>query len=240
LRRVRALADRSGAHVVIHVAQSEAEVETVRAREGSGCARYLDHLGLLGPDVLVAHATYLGDDEAELVGTRGTAVAHCPSSNAKLEGRVAPIGRLRASGAVVGLGTDAACCSNGMDLFEEMKLAGLLNKVAADDPSALPAADLLRMATTHGARALGLGGLVGSIEPGKRADLIALRATGARLQPWHQDAASLVYAARGRDVTSVWVDGERLVRDGLPTRLDQAAVLAAAAEAAAGLGHAVV
>jgi len=235
LRRVRTLADHSGARVVIHLAQSAAEVAAVRVREGQDCASYLDRLGLLAPEVVVAHATYLSPAEAELVGRRGTAVAHCPSSNAKLEGRVAPIGRLRASGAVVGLGTDAACCNNGMDLFEEMKLAGLLNKVAADDPRAMSTTDLLRMATLDGARALGLDALVGSIEVGKRADLIAIRATGPRLQPWHADAANLVYAARGGDVRSVWVDGQRLVRDGAPVRLDQAAVLAAASEAAAGV-----
>ena len=148
LRQVRGLADRRQARVFVHLAQSEAEVQ---ARPG--CAAYLEGLGLLAPDVVVAHATYLSPSEAELVGRRKTAVAHCPSSNAKLEGRVAPIARLRASGAMVGLGTDAACCNNGMDLFEEMKVAALLNKVAADDPTALAAADVLRLATVEGARA---------------------------------------------------------------------------------------
>jgi 5-methylthioadenosine/S-adenosylhomocysteine deaminase len=233
LRRVRALADRTGARVVIHLAQSEAEVARVRARGAAGCAAYLDDLGLLAPDVVLAHATFLSSAEAERVGRRGTAVAHCPSSNAKLEGRVAPIVRLRASGAVVGLGTDAACCNNRMDLFDEMRVAGLLNKVAADDPAVLSTTELLRMATIDGARALGLDALVGSIEAGKRADLIAVRMAGAGVQPWHRDAANLVYAARGSDVCAVWVDGEQLVRDGRPTRLDRAAVLRAGAEAAA-------
>jgi 5-methylthioadenosine/S-adenosylhomocysteine deaminase len=234
LGQVRRLADRTGARVFIHLAQSEAEVQ---ARPG--CAAYLDNLGLLAPDVVVAHATYLSPVEAELVGRRGTAVAHCPSSNAKLEGRVAPVRRLRASGATVGLGTDAACCSNGMDLFEEMKVAGLLNKVAAEDPAVLTASDLLRMATLDGARALGLDGLVGSLEVGKRADVIAVRTTTARAQPWHDDAANLVYAVRGADVSAVWIDGEQLVRDGRPTRLDPAAILDEACAAAAQVRHAV-
>src|SRR5262249_44481714 len=113
LRRVRKLADPSGARVFIHVAQAEDEVATVIGRGAAGCASYLDALGLLEPDVVAAHATYLSDVEADLLGRRGTAVAHCPSSNAKLEGRVAPIARMLRAGAVVGLGTDCAACNNG-------------------------------------------------------------------------------------------------------------------------------
>ncbi len=239
LRRVRALSDRSGARVVIHLAQSAAEVEAVQARDGLTCAAYLDNVGLLAPDVIVAHATYLSPAEAQLAGEKGTAVAHCPSSNAKLEGRVALVGRLRTAGARVGLGTDAACCNNGMDLFEEMKLAGLLNKVAACDPAVFSTTDVLRMATIDGARALGLDEFIGSIEVGKRADIIALDMTGAHVQPWHDDAANLVYAARGSDVSAVWIDGKQLVRDGRPTRIDATAILAEATESAARLKHAI-
>ena len=232
LRRVRRLADRTGARVFIHLAQSEEEVATVAAREATGCAGYLDALGLLGPEVVVAHATYLSDAEADLVGARRTAVAHCPSSNAKLEGRVAPIARMRRAGAVVGLGTDAACCNNGMDLFDEMKIAGLLNKVAADDPAALPALDILRAATSEAARALGIDHLVGTLEPGKRADVIAVRTRGAHLRPWHDPVANLVYAARGSDVTAVFVDGRPLLRDGRLVELDAERILADATQAA--------
>ncbi|HUK64982.1 MAG TPA: amidohydrolase family protein, partial [Dongiaceae bacterium] len=232
LRRVRSLADRTGARVFIHLAQSEEEVATVAARDGAGCASYLDGLGLLAPEVVVAHATYLTQAEADLVGARRTAVAHCPSSNAKLEGRVAPIARMRRAGAVVGLGTDAACCNNGMDLFEEMKIAGLLNKVAADDPAAFPALDILRAATSEAARVLGIDHLVGTLEPGKRADVIAVRTRSARLQPWHDPVANLVYAARGSDVAVVYVDGRPLLRDGRLVELDAERILADAAQAA--------
>ena len=225
LRQVRALADRTGAYIVIHLAQSEAEVQAVWRREGVECATYLDRLGLLGPDVVVAHGTYLSECEAELVGSRATGVAHCPSSNAKLEGRIAPISRMRAAGATIGLGTDAACCNNAMDLFEEMKVAGLLNKVAVNDPASFTALELLRMATIDAARVLGLDSLTGSIEIGKRADLIAVKTARAHLQPWHDDAANLVYSVRGSDVSAVWIDGEQLVRDGRSTRLDEAQVL---------------
>jgi 5-methylthioadenosine/S-adenosylhomocysteine deaminase len=232
LRRVRRLANRTGAHVFIHVAQSEEEVRTVVARGAAGCAGYLDALGLLAPDVVAAHATYLSDAEADLVGSRGTAVAHCPSSNAKLEGRVAPIARMRRAGAIVGLGTDAACCNNGMDLFEEMKVAGLLNKVAADDPAALPALDLLRAATSEAARALGIDHLVGTLEPGKRADIIAVRTRSPRLLPWRDPVANLVYATRGSDVVAVLVDGRQLVRGGRAMHLDSERILADAERAA--------
>src|SRR5262249_25316077 len=232
LRRVRRLADRTGARVFIHLAQSEEEVATVVARGAAGCASYLEALGLLAPDVVVAHATYLTDGEADLVGTRRTAVAHCPSSNAKLEGRVAPIARMRRARAGVGLGTAAPGCNNGMDLFEEMKIAGLLNKVAADDPAALPALDLLRAATSEAARALGVDHLVGTLEPGKRADVIAVRTRRAHLQPWHDPAANLVYAARGSDVVAVFVDGRPLLRDGRLVELDAERILADAAQAA--------
>jgi 5-methylthioadenosine/S-adenosylhomocysteine deaminase len=232
LRRVRRLADRTGARVFIHLAQSEEEVATVAAREATGCASYLDALGLLAPEVVVAHATYLNEAEADLVGARRTAVAHCPSSNAKLEGRVAPIARMRRAGAVVGLGTDAACCNNGMDLFDEMKIAGLLNKVAADDPAALPALDILRAATSEAARALGIDHLVGTLEPGKRADVIAVRTRGAHLRPWHDPVANLVYAARGSDVTAVFVDGRPLLREGRLVELDAERILADATQAA--------
>jgi 5-methylthioadenosine/S-adenosylhomocysteine deaminase len=232
LRRVRALAHRTGARVFIHVAQSGEEVASVIARGAGGCASYLDGLGLLGPDVVAAHATYLSDAEADLLGARRTVVAHCPSSNAKLEGRVAPIARLRRAGAIVGLGTDAAPCNNGMDLFEEMKVAALLNKVAAADPAVFDALDVLRMATSEAARALGAEHLIGSLEPGKRADVVAVRARGARLQPWHDPVANLVYAARGSDVTAVFVDGRQLVRDGRPVCLDVERILDDACRAA--------
>src|SRR5262249_56430433 len=212
--------------------QSGEEVATGGARGAEGCARYLDGLGLLAPDVVAAHATYLADAEADLLGSRRTAVAHCPSSNAKLEGRVAPIARMRRAGAVMGLGTDAACCNNRMDLFEEMKVAGLLNKVAADDPAALPALDILRAATSEAARALGIDHLVGTLEFGKRADVIAVRTRSARLMPWHDPVANLVYAARGSDVSAVFVDGRPLLRDGRLVELDAERILADAAQAA--------
>jgi 5-methylthioadenosine/S-adenosylhomocysteine deaminase len=139
---------------------------------------------------------------------------------------------MRRAGAVIGLGTDAACCNNTMDLFAEMRTAGLLNKVAADDPTVFASADLLRMATSEAAAALGIAHLVGSLEVGKRADVIAVDRRGPHLQPWHDPVANLVYAARGSDVRAVFVDGQALVLDGRPVLLDAERTLADAAQAA--------
>src|SRR5258705_1579001 len=119
-----------------------------------------------------------------------------------------------------------------MDLFEEMKVAGLLNKVAADDPAAFPALDLLRLATSEAARVLGIDHLVGTLEPGKRADLIAVRMRSPRLGPWHDPVANLVYAARGADVAAVFVEGRELVRCGRPVHLDAEGIVSDAAPAA--------
>lgn len=236
LRRARALADATGARLFLHVAQSQQEVAYVQARGFAGCADALAAAGLLAGDVVAAHCTYLEPVEADRLGRAGVSVAHCPSSNAKLEGRVAPVTRIRSAGATVGLGTDAACCGNGMDLFEEMKVAALLNKVAAADPAVWTVDEVFRMATLDGARVLGVDHLVGSIEPGKRADLVVLGDTDGRsaprLAPWHRPVANLVYSARGSDVRAVFVDGEQLVGDGAPLRLDAAKLVADATRAA--------
>jgi 5-methylthioadenosine/S-adenosylhomocysteine deaminase len=214
LRWTRQQADRHGALIFIHLAQSRQELAEVRRRGYDGAARYLDALGLLGPDVVAAHCIYLDAAEVALLGARRVRVAHCPASNAKIEGRVAPILALRAAGARVGLGTDCAASNNSMDLFAEMKAAGLLHKVAAGDPEALPAGELLALATRDAAAILNLGDRVGSLTPGKRADVITVQRHAAHLQPWHDPHAGLVYATRGLDVREVWVDGQLRVRDG--------------------------
>lgn len=224
LRRVRALADTTGARVFIHCAQSEAELAALRARGYPGAVHCLRAGKLLGPDVVAAHCLYVDADEIRLLAETGTSVAHCPASNAKTEGRMPPMCAMLAAGVRVGLGTDWAPTNNGMDLFDEMKTAGLLNKVAADDPAAMPVEVLLAMATIDGARVLGLDAIVGSLEAGKRADVIALGTDGLHLQPWPELAGNLVYAAKGQDVRHVWVDGRWLVRDGRPAEIDAADV----------------
>ena len=215
LRWTRAQADRTGALIFIHLAQSQQELAEVARRGHHGSARYLDAIGVLGPDVVAAHCIYLDDEEVALLAARGVRVAHCPSSNAKIEGKIAPILALQRAGVRLGLGTDCAASNNGMDLIGEMKTAGLLHKVAAGDPSVMPVPLLLFLATQGAADCLDLGDKVGSLEPGKRADVITVRRHAPWLQPWHDPRAGLVYAARGLDVQEVWVDGQPRVAGGM-------------------------
>src|SRR6266536_1338398 len=214
LRWIRHTADERGAQIYIHVAQMQAEVDAVRARHGiEGAVRYLDQHGLLGPDVIAAHCIYIDDGEVELLARTGTPVAHCPVSNVKIEARMAPVPALLRAGVVLGLGTDCAASNNGMDLFSEMKCAGLLSKLTTGDPTFLPAAQLLRPATAEAARVLGMDHLVGSFEVGKRADLITLDRDSLHLAPWNDLYGTLVYAARGADVRHVRVDGRAIMLD---------------------------
>lgn len=214
LGQIRSAATQLGARIFIHLAQSRQELEVVRARGFEGPVHYLHALGFLGPDVVAAHCIYISDIESDLLAESGVKVAHCPSSNAKIEARVAPIGGLLARGVDVGLGTDCAPANNIMDLFQEMKVAALVNKIAAGDPVAFPVQKVLRMATRDAARALGLDLQVGSLEEGKRADIITIDWTGLHLQPPNDTYAHLVYSARGSDVRDVFIDGRPLLRDG--------------------------
>jgi 5-methylthioadenosine/S-adenosylhomocysteine deaminase len=214
LRWTRAQADRTGALIFIHLAQSRQELAEVARRGYVGAARYLDALGVLGSDVVAAHCIYLDAGEVELLAARGVRVAHCPTSNAKIEGQVAPILALERAGVRVALGTDCAASNNGMDLIGEMKIAGLLHKIAAGDPTVMPVSHLFYLATQGAADCLDLGDRVGSLSVGKRADVITVRRNEPFLQPWHDPRAGLVYAARGLDVQDVWVDGQARVANG--------------------------
>ncbi len=214
LHDIRDAADELGARIFIHVAQTRHEVDVVRSRGFEGPVKYLNTLGFLGPDVIAAHCLYISETEAAILGETGTKVAHCPTSNAKIEARVAPVDALLARGVEVGLGTDCAPCNNTMNLFEEMKVAALLNKVACGQPTAYAARTILHMATRDGARVLGLEAQVGSLEVGKRADIITLDRQGLHLYPRNDLYADLVYSVNGADVRDVFVDGQLLVRNG--------------------------
>ncbi len=216
LQRVRAFAGETGARIFIHCAQSEHELASLRTRGHAGAVRCLAANGLLGPDLVAAHCIYVDDEEIAMLADSGTWVSHCPASNAKVEARLPPVVSMLRRGVRVALGTDWAPTNNGMDLFDEMKCAGILNKVAAAAPEAMPVDRLLAMATIDAARALGLDAQIGSLEPGKRADIITLAMDGLHLQPWQHLAATLVYSAKGMDARHVWVDGRQVVRDRRP------------------------
>jgi 5-methylthioadenosine/S-adenosylhomocysteine deaminase len=213
-RQVATLAAELDLPVHLHVHETEHEIERSLAEHGVRPLERLRRLGLLGPALIAVHAVHLQEEEIRLLARHGCSVAHCPSSNLKLASGFAPIEALRAAGVNLCLGTDGAASNNRLDLFAEMRSAALLAKAVARSAEAMPAHAALHAATLGGARALGLGARIGSIEPGKRADLTAVALRGPELAPCYDPVSHLVYAAGREHVTHVWVDGEPRVVDG--------------------------
>jgi len=216
--------------VHMHVHETADEIAQGIARDGRRPLARLSDLGLLGPNLLAVHAVHLSPAEIELLAACGCHVAHCPSSNLKLASGMAPVASLLAAGVNVGIGTDGAASNNRLDLFGEMRQAALLAKAVAGDPTALPAAQALKMATLNGARALGLDHLVGSLQPGKAADIVAVDFGAPELLPCYDPISHLVYAAGRQNVSHVWVAGELAVEDGVLTRPELRAVHKLAAQ----------
>jgi 5-methylthioadenosine/S-adenosylhomocysteine deaminase len=205
----------------IHTHSSETvwEVQESLKRFGRRPVEEFFDRGILGPRTVIAHCVWLDDREIQLLADTGTRVAHCPCSNMKLASGAARVGAMRAAGITVGLGSDGEKENNNLDLLEEMKVASLLQKVSTLDPTAGDPWDLLDMATVAGAHALHLDGITGSLEPGKRADVVTVDLSGLHTTPvLHGEdfnvAAHLVFSACGHDVRNVWVDGRQLVEDG--------------------------
>ena len=210
-----------------HVAETTREVADVRAQWGQTPVQVLAQLGALDGPLLAAHAVYLSDEEHEIVASKrdsggGThfRVAHNPTSNAKLASGVAPVGKYLRDGVTVALGPDGAASNNTLDMWSEMRLAALLHKATSGDATLVSAQQALAMATLEGARALGLGERVGSLEVGKRADIVLVDFDKPHLTPCHSVVSHLVYAARADDVDTVLVDGRVLVRRGEALELD--------------------
>ena len=201
--------------VHIHMNETAGEIERSVAEHGVRPLARLERLGLLGPGLIAVHAVHLRDDEIALLARHGASVAHCPSSNLKLASGFAPVAKLADAGINIALGSDGAASNNRLDLFAEMRLAALLAKAVAGDAAALPAAAALRSATLGGATALWLHDRIGSIVPGKEADLAAVRLAGPELEPCYDPVSHLVYAAGREHVTDVWVAGKRLLRGGI-------------------------
>ncbi len=211
-----------------HLAETADEVAASRAAHGASPLARLHRLGATGPGFIAIHAVHLDAADVDLLATHGGHVVHCPASNMKLGCGIAPIARYRARGINVALGTDGAASNNRLDLFGEMRLAALLAKVATGDPSALPAADVLHAATLAGATALGLDADLGSLTPGKLADVVAVDLGALEATPCYDPVSHLVHVV-GRDaVTDVWVGGEHLVVDRVLATVDEAALLARA------------
>jgi 5-methylthioadenosine/S-adenosylhomocysteine deaminase len=232
LEAIGTLSVERGLLVHTHASENRDEIALVRQRTGRRNVEYFADVGLAGPHVCLAHCVWVEDDEQAMLAERDVKVLHCPGSNLKLGSGLAPVVEMRRRGISVSLGADGAACNNHLDMFQEMRLAATLQAVRCG-PGALPARDALWMATREGARALGLEHDIGSIETGKRADLVLVRRNEAHQAPGPDPYSTLVYAARPTDVRVTIVDGEVLVEDGRPTRWDPSE-LAAAATAEAG------
>ncbi|PSP73230.1 S-adenosylhomocysteine deaminase [Halobacteriales archaeon QS_3_64_16] len=216
-----------------HANETEGEVEPIVSERGIRPLEYADDRGLLGDRALLAHGVHLDDREISLLAERGTGVVHCPASNMKLASGMAPIQDLLDAGVTVGLGTDGAASNNDLDLFDELRDAAMVGKVAADDASAVAAPDVLEMATRGGAELLGFDS--GRIEPGRSADLAVVDFSASHLTPVHDLVSHLVYAARGSDVRHTICNGEVLMRDRELTTLDEDAIRTEAQKRAMGL-----
>jgi cytosine/adenosine deaminase-related metal-dependent hydrolase len=234
VRGAAALASELGALVHTHAAEHPSEREAVRAELGDDDVAILRRWGALGPRAILAHGVQLTDREARALAREGTRVVHCPSANLKLGSGIARVADLDRLGVALALGADGAPCNNNMDPWVELRHAALLAKVRSGT-TALPAERALRLATIDGARALGLAAVTGSIEVGKRADLVVVRVDGVHAEPGGSVPSKLVYACGARDVTDVLVDGEVLVRAGEHTRVDPGRVAARAREEARAL-----
>jgi len=220
----------AGARLHTHASEQEAEIALVRQERGMDNIAYFERLGLAGPRATLAHCVHATVEERRLMAASGTHVAHCPSSNLKLGSGVAAVPEMLAEGINVALGADGAPCNNNLDAFVELRLAALVHKPRVG-PEGMTALQALELATVRGARALGLEGEIGSIEAGKRADLIVVDVRGPHAVPGGDAVSTLVYAARSSDVRHVVVDGRVLVREGRLTEatgLEREAVVAEA------------
>ncbi|HEY7775107.1 MAG TPA: TRZ/ATZ family hydrolase [Kineobactrum sp.] len=214
LAKVGTLAAELDTPIQIHLHETAGEVLQAVEQHGERPLDTLHRLGLLGPRTQCVHMTDLGDQDIALLARTGAHVVHCPQSNLKLAAGICPVGKLLAAGVNVALGTDSAASNNNLNLFGEMRAAALLAKFRSGDASTLPAASVLAMATIGGARALGLEEQIGSLEPGKQADIIAVNLSGPETQPVHNALSQIVYACNGSQVSHNWVGGDLLLRDG--------------------------
>jgi 5-methylthioadenosine/S-adenosylhomocysteine deaminase len=232
LKASRALADRLKIPVIIHLAETADEVKTSTDKYKATPTGFLESLNFWGPRTLAAHAVHMTPADIGILARRGVGVAHNPESNMKLASGIAPVEAMRKAGIRVGVGTDGAASNNDLDMFEAMRQAALLHKLVGGDPRAIPAPVALDMATIDGARVLGMDKDIGSLEAGKRADLLVVSMASARQTPMYDPVSHIVYVTRGDDVRTAIVNGKVLMRDRKVLTLDRRAVLAEARQLA--------
>jgi 5-methylthioadenosine/S-adenosylhomocysteine deaminase len=228
LQESAALARRYGAPILTHLAEARFELEQSRAKHGLTPTGYLGSIGLLGPDVVAAHCVWVNADDIALLAHSGTGCVHNPSSNMKLASGVSPVVDLLAAGVREGLGTDGAASNNDIDMFLEMNLAAKLQKIERRDPRALPAEQAVEMATIGGARALHMESQIGSLEDGKKADLILIRTGAPHATPLYNVYSQLVYALKASDVETVIIGGHVVMENRRMLTLREDEILAKA------------
>jgi 5-methylthioadenosine/S-adenosylhomocysteine deaminase len=225
LERILMYAEELDAGVHIHLHETAAEVAQARAERGESWIATLHELGLLGPRLQAVHVTQADADDIHRLAEVRAHVVHCPHSNLKLASGLCPVTALLQAGVNVALGTDGAASNNGLDVLQEARLASLLAKITSGDARSLPDASALEMATLGGARALGRDADLGSLEPGKQADLVAVDLSAPRFQPVYDPTAALVHCQSGSAVSNVWVAGRALLAGGELVTVDETAVL---------------
>lgn len=221
LKRIAVLAEEIDAPIHCHVHETRDEIAQGLAKEGVRPFERLRRLGVVGPRLIAVHSVHLEDTELDIMAREGVSVAHCPSSNMKLASGIARVTDMRARGIRVGVGTDGAASNNRLDVLTEMRTAAFLAKVASGDASAVPAHEALEMATIEPARALGLDASIGSLTPGKSADLAALELSSAESLPCYDPVSHLVYASGREHVTHVWVEGQARLAGRKLTAIDE-------------------
>jgi 5-methylthioadenosine/S-adenosylhomocysteine deaminase len=225
LEAARGLADRAHVPVLIHLSETSDEIKDSIAAHKATPAAYLDSLGFWGPRTIAAHGVWLSPADMTILARHHVALSHNPESNMKLASGAAKVTEMQRAGIIVSLGTDGAASNNDLDMFEAMRQAALLAKLQTSDPRAVPARKAIEMATIDGARALGMDALIGSLEPGKRADVITVSTTAARQTPMYDPLSHLVYVTRGDDVQATIVNGRVLMRDRKVLTLDESRIL---------------
>ena len=220
------LARRHDVPVIIHLAETADEVRIAREKYQATPVGYLESIGFWGPRTLAAHGVWVTDEDIQVLKKHGVGVSHNPESNMKLASGTAPVTKYLAAGVALGLGTDGAASNNDLDMFEAMRQASFLAKHATKDPTAVPAPTALDLATIGGAKALGMDKHIGSLEPGKHADLITVSMSAARQTPLYDPVSHLVYVTRGDDVRTTIVNGKMLMKDRQVLTLNRTTVIA--------------
>ena len=220
LERVRVLADELDIGIHMHIHETMEELRTAVEMTGARPLARLQELGLVSPALMAVHMTQLAPEEIHGYAGSGGHIVHCPESNMKLASGFCPVAELAGAGVNIALGTDGPASNNDLDMIGEMRTAALLGKLVSGDASALPAHEVLRMATLNGALALGLGEQTGSLTPGKWADMAAIRLDTIETQPLYDPVSQLVYACGRDQVTDVWVAGQHLLKERQLTTLD--------------------